>query len=384
MGTWENYTEFIPMKMYSGGKCSSPAFMLKRLCNPTEREIGFLFILAAVMVVFIPVLQTRGVPEEKRVELEDKARATITQIIAASSVGLYFAFRNIRATERNVDLAERRLHSERFTEATRLLSSGDVFTQIAGVYAIGQLAEVSRDFYGQSLNILLAYLRHCSHLESDSLNTLRETDIRAVSPIFPEPEAEAAIQILGVLWSQREALNFTESSLIQGRLDLSQLRLGSTQFISFNFNRASFVGSVLAGAVIKHSKFLKADFKAAILSCAQVEDTDFEEADFLCADFRRANLGNANVKGAKFFQARLHGASLKDVQGLVNEQIAHADGDANTILPDGVERPAHWSLEPVDYYDLDYRMGKDTQDFDGQNPFQSPSAPSKGFISWSK
>ena len=55
------------------------------------------------------------------------------------------------------------------------------------------------------------------------------------------------------------------------------------------------------------------------------------------ADLSSAQLGRANLTGAK-----LQGADLRKTIGLTQEQLNAAHGDAETQLPDGLQRPDGW------------------------------------------
>jgi uncharacterized protein YjbI with pentapeptide repeats len=52
----------------------------------------------------------------------------------------------------------------------------------------------------------------------------------------------------------------------------------------------------------------------------------------------RAALWGAHLEGAD-----LAGANLKDAGNLTQEQVNSAKGDEETMLPEGLTRPAHWS-----------------------------------------
>ncbi|WP_448609035.1 pentapeptide repeat-containing protein [Geodermatophilus sp. URMC 60] len=89
---------------------------------------------------------------------------------------------------------------------------------------------------------------------------------------------------------------------------------------------------------------------------------DRRNADLVGADLRRADLRGVSLRGALVIGADLRGADLHltdllgadlrgaDVRGadlsgalfLTRRQVAGARGDATTLLPAGLEHPAHW------------------------------------------
>lgn len=85
---------------------------------------------------------------------------------------------------------------------------------------------------------------------------------------------------------------------------------------------ADLTGRDLAGADLR-----RADLSTAYLLGASLRGADLRTADFLGADLRGADLSGADLTGALY---------------LTRTQIGGARGDANTTLPTGLDRPAHW------------------------------------------
>lgn len=57
----------------------------------------------------------------------------------------------------------------------------------------------------------------------------------------------------------------------------------------------------------------------------------------LVATYYRTNLTDA----------RLNGANLTTAKNLLQQQLDSACGDKDTKLPEGLQRPAHWSADPT-------------------------------------
>ena len=60
------------------------------------------------------------------------------------------------------------------------------------------------------------------------------------------------------------------------------------------------------------------------------------------ADLSEALLERANFAGARLGGANLSGASLAEARNLTQAQIDEALGDALTVLPEHLSRPAGW------------------------------------------
>jgi uncharacterized protein YjbI with pentapeptide repeats len=69
----------------------------------------------------------------------------------------------------------------------------------------------------------------------------------------------------------------------------------------------------------------------------------FRGALLIRADLRGALLRDADLLGADLRDADLRGADLSTALFLTQPQVNAAVGDATTVLPDGLARPAHWT-----------------------------------------
>lgn len=117
------------------------------------------------------------------------------------------------------------------------------------------------------------------------------------------------------------------------------------------------MGSVSGGPVNLRAALLQDAFlRYATLSNADLKDANLTDADVAYARLDNANLKNANLTNAvldhtDFSNAVLsgviiRGASLKQALNLTQEQINRCVGDAETVLPEYVDRPASWSKSP--------------------------------------
>ena len=101
----------------------------------------------------------------------------------------------------------------------------------------------------------------------------------------------------------------------------------------------------LRRAVLRDADLHDAHLEGASLWDAHLEGAELWGAHLTGANLWRAYLTGANLRGAHLEDAnlrgaRLGGADLRQATGLTD--LAQANGDARTRLPDGVARPAHW------------------------------------------
>jgi hypothetical protein len=90
-----------------------------------------------------------------------------------------------------------------------------------------------------------------------------------------------------------------------------------------------FRGRDLVGRDLRNQSMRGADLRGALLIGVDLRGTDLRLADLLGADLRGAQLA---------------GADLRDALFLTGPQLAAADGDAATRIPEVLERPAHWRV----------------------------------------
>jgi uncharacterized protein YjbI with pentapeptide repeats len=129
---------------------------------------------------------------------------------------------------------------------------------------------------------------------------------------------------------------------------LDDAHLEETNFIGACLEGASFERAYLKGACLDEAHLEGVNFKLSDLKNAHLDGAFLKRAHFglAClegAHLRGAHLENAILQGAQLENAHFHGAHLEGVKYLVQEQIDQAFGDENTILPEGLERPAHWT-----------------------------------------
>ena len=118
---------------------------------------------------------------------------------------------------------------------------------------------------------------------------------------------------------------------------------------------ASFRGSILVNADLRCSYLINAKFGMANASGAKFDGSDLTSAEFLSAllqgtQFVGANLSKAQFQYAFLQESNLEGALLgkADFTGARNlntEMIEKAFGTLDTVLPDGITMPVHWSDE---------------------------------------
>lgn len=153
-------------------------------------------------------------------------------------------------------------------------------------------------------------------------------------------ELPAAAEVHGEL---RAALDRTRALTLE-RLD-ALLRV-EVPALRAEVNVLLLRASELARAGVKGAGKRKehrgADLVGAKLRAADLRGANLRGAYLIGADLRGADLSGADVIGADLRGADLRGARLTGALFLIQSQLDAAVGDAATVLPPGLNRPAHW------------------------------------------
>ncbi|MCC7476993.1 pentapeptide repeat-containing protein [bacterium] len=286
---------------------------------------------------------------------------------------------------------------QRFNDAVGRLGSSDAGQRMAGAYALEELAsQQPEEYYWKSLDLLCATLRSRSQLDralaspsatiggaSQSGAMRQSPDIQAMLLVLGRrdrsleesatiPTRFAVMQAyydpdkyerqlrsrLGLPAAEPVKLPSDEQVEVRPWLDLSYTDLTGADLTMQHFEGANFEGADLSGArlngayldsaLLWSATMRKADLSGADLSHARFWDTDLRGADLSGARLNGATLwlarlDGANLSGADFQdadlrKAHLEGADLRGAQNLSAAELAKAFVDANTKLPDGIQR----------------------------------------------
>ncbi|WP_230172063.1 pentapeptide repeat-containing protein [Rhizobium sp. CECT 9324] len=123
-----------------------------------------------------------------------------------------------------------------------------------------------------------------------------------------------------------------------------------------DFSQLDALGAVFSGAELQRSIFTQAKLGDADFTKADLGRSQFDGADVGGSRFSLANLARADFRGAAFgkpvdfdraffFLTRIEGVDLTGATGLTQWQVDMACGDAQTMLPAGLNKPASWPCQ---------------------------------------
>ena len=129
------------------------------------------------------------------------------------------------------------------------------------------------------------------------------------------------------------------SAAILARVDLEHHRASLVPLLrqASELARAGIAGQDLAGADLSGGRLAGRDLRGASLRGALLLGADLRGADLQLTDLTGADLRGCDVRGT----------DLREVLFLTRLQVGAARGDESTLLPAGLERPAHWTAHSL-------------------------------------
>lgn len=103
------------------------------------------------------------------------------------------------------------------------------------------------------------------------------------------------------------------------------------------------VSALARPAATSRQNLRGADLMGKKLTGRNLKEADLSGALLIGADLTRADLTRADLLGADLRGANLSGVDLSSALFVTHTQLGGARGDLATVLPPGLQRPAHWS-----------------------------------------
>ena len=237
---------------------------------------------------------------------------------AALLIGLLFTWRNLRATQRKLDIDREGQLTNRFTQATTQLgaqlSDGrpNVEARLGGIYALSWIARDSPNDYWPIMEVLTAYVRHNAEWPGS------QQEHRSAQGMGREPKPRTDVQaILTVLGRSRPPE--AEGLRLDRKFDLRATDLRGAEFWDAHLEKADFWGANLEGAK---------------LWGACLDNAKLVKARLHGANLRSVRLAGADLTDAELDGADLQGADLRDATGLTRKQVESAlGGGREALLP---------------------------------------------------
>jgi hypothetical protein len=302
--------------------------------------------------------------------------ANVVGTLATLAVGLFLARAALRQARTSTELAKiaaqqaetaslrheeqtkadfRRRITESFSKAVEQLGNDKPEVRLGGIYSLERISKESPDDYWTVMETLTAFVRERSRRnEADRLEDFEQRISRRAYLLWrdaDQPDGRA-----DEFW--REAVKEDEAgeppatdiaavlTVIKRRSERSREREDANNwFLDLSgavLRWAYLVVAHLEGANLAGAQLEAANFTGAYLERASLGFAHLEGANLAGAHLEAAYLWHAHLEGADLWHAHLEGADLSDAVGLSEAQLAVADGNTVTRLPEGMPRPAHW------------------------------------------
>jgi hypothetical protein len=282
---------------------------------------AILAVLIFTFLWFVPQLQgeyfSQNVPAKERPALVNEYRRTWAQIVGGFGLllGLYFTWRRIEISQRELEATRDQQVTERFTRAIDQLGATDdkgekkLEIRLGGIYALERIAVDSlalenspgRD-YSTVMKVLTAYVR--KNTPQTPWFSVGSSDETWILPNEDPAKADEVPKLDEVPELGRPTAD------IQAILD-----------------------------VISRAQTRVPD--------EYVTRLDLHESNLQRANLQGANLQGAYLREADLREANLVGVDLTSAQHLSQKQIKWTIGSKETLLPGGFNPPTLW-LESID------------------------------------
>jgi uncharacterized protein YjbI with pentapeptide repeats len=263
--------------------------------------LGILLLLSGIVWQAINLLSaTQTLETDKRIESQLKIFETLAQILSGGVLltGLYFTWKNLVATNKNIEIAHEAQINERFTKAIENLGSAKTEVRVGGIFALERMARDAKTFsdYWTIMEILMVYVRE---------NASWKEKAGEISQVIPKTDVQAVLTIFGRRRAIQYAAEETQFIDLQG-IDLRKLYLFQADLRRVLLAGAHLEGATLIEARLENAVLMKANFTGADLRGAHLEG-----ADLIDADLSEALLNGAHLEGAHLGRAILRNADLR-------------------------------------------------------------------------
>ncbi|SDG05853.1 Pentapeptide repeat-containing protein [Methanolobus vulcani] len=297
-----------------------------------------LFVISIILLWKGPAIQLEkysyNLNSKELAELENAFRVTLVQILGGIVLfaGVYFTWRRVSATEKNVLILEEGQITERFTRAVEHLGSDKTEIRLGGIYALERIAKDSEKDHWSIMEILTAYIRENSprKLADDSgIDDILPIEIRSIIEVinWRNNESENEHNVLDFSYSYLQYANFNSSKLKYASFVDSYIWGG--KFVEADLERSTFLfaelnNSDLSNANLTESIFVEADLTNTIIKNASVKNAQFAGATFKNADCQKTSFEGTYFSNANFEEADLRETDFRKARGLSVKQLIKA------------------------------------------------------------
>lgn len=305
--------------------------------------LAFALVVLLWIVPHLQVPDNKSLDDRQRIELRDKTRATLAQILGGSLllVGIFTAAENLRSNKES-EFTDRLIRCVQLLGAEGAGGKKQMDSRVGAIHALAEISAESEKETRVVAEILAAYV--------ETNAPRKPTGIKEKDRDKVDPDIQAALNVLVKRDTKHDPPN--------AWLELSDTQLASADFTAgadvsslipgtaADLGRIRLVGSDLSGAFLSCTNLSQviaksASLRNAFLNKAVLDRADLSDADLTGAKLIGASLVEADLSHATLNLADLSAADLTDAK-VTQIQIESATGDAKTKLPTGLVFPKAW------------------------------------------
>lgn len=324
-------------------------------------------VIALWMIPKLQVMRLKENPSRK-MELEDKARATLAQAIGGSLllVTAYFSWQGIinardsqdkqfkiaikgmdnnkEAQKKQFEIAINGQVTDRFIRSIDLLNAEgekNLTKRLGGIYSLERIAHDSDVDKNAVVSIMSAYVRTHATLNVTSRKKVMPIDIQAALTAignandWSDPDDIDVNDITKLGYFANNNINLYHTDMIGA--ELSEKNLSNANMRHADLSNADLLQTILYGVDLRFAKLCNADLRETYLVNA-----DLRMADLSGANLSFAHLDGAFMKGAILKNTIFTGVDLSRVIGIsraLREKII-SDSEIPTVIVDNSPRRA--------------------------------------------
>jgi uncharacterized protein YjbI with pentapeptide repeats len=236
--------------------------------------------------------------EKDRITLESTLTNGAVQAIGGLLLFFtaFISWQNLKATQRNVLVAEEKQVTERFTQAINQLGSDKIEIRFGGIYALERIARDSEKDHWTIMEVLSSFIQEKSPLSKSEEQNAGKPEVKKIPK-----DVQAALTVIRRRESGRDE---------HGGIDLAFAKLNGAELNRANLSGANLLIADLSNADLNGAELVGAKLVGANLSGADLSDANLNGASLLGARLMGANLLRAKLMGAKLNGANLSNTSL--------------------------------------------------------------------------
>jgi len=240
----------------------------------------------------------------------------------------FFAWRNLRAAEKTIYLAEEKQNKEQLVDSVKMLKDDDVKIRLLGITSLEKIANNAPNYRWDTISSLASFVQ-----AKKRINPCIDDDIQSALRIISAPTLiRSDKQVIDLSYKNLRGAKLRNGNLSRTLFTCSDLTDADLQ--GFQFDDSIFEEAILINAKLDRANLRRADLSRGNLTNVSLENADMslaildkailDSANLRKSILERASLNKTSLKNTKMYRVNLRGATLFKSE-LVNVDLESAD-----------------------------------------------------------